>query len=136
MLVLEDQHKKSSPRKMGIKEEKGKKSGTRKRGGTEQILHQHKSLPLVLELHKISFSQNIICASPRCRNLARARIRAVHCPPGMLALLFPLGAGGLGPDLAGQKGHTRDCEATALERVAEKSKRRLSARRATGAGDS
>lgn len=38
-LVLEDQDKKLNPRKMGIKEEEeeGKKSGTGKSGGTEQI---------------------------------------------------------------------------------------------------
>lgn len=48
MLALEDQDKKWNARKTGIKEEEeGKKSSAEKRGGTEQILHQHKLLPLV-----------------------------------------------------------------------------------------
>lgn len=69
MLALEDQDKKWNARKTGIKEEEeGKKSSAEKRRVTEQILHQHKLLPL-LELHKITFFQET-CASPRWKELA------------------------------------------------------------------
>lgn len=96
-LVLGYQDKKLNPRKMGIKEEEeeGEKSSTRKRVGTEQTLHQRKPLPLVLELHRISFFQDVRRASPQRRNRARARPRAVHCPPGML---LPLRDGGGRPE--------------------------------------